>query len=193
MRRYAYCPACGTPFGPGAAAQHSPDSSAPDLLLCGSCGFEFWQNSKPAVGAIVLRTVADRPEILLSRRGVEPFKDKWDFPGGFLSNGEHPEDGLAREMQEELGVRVQHVRLYSVGIDEYPADGIPVQGRFVLSIYYRCELPADTPLSAHDDVAEVRWFPLDHPPQMAFPTNALTLKELAGSWNAESMGGRDRG
>ncbi len=193
MRRYAYCPACGTPYGPGAAAQHSPDTAAPSLLLCASCGFHFWQNSKPAVGALVLRTVDGKPQVLLSRRGVQPFKDKWDFPGGFLSNGELPEDGLAREMQEELGVRVQRVRLHSMGIDEYPEEGIAEQARFVLSIFFQCEIPPDAVLSAQDDVAEVRWFPLDQPPEMAFASNAQTLKALAGTWNAESAGGRDRG
>jgi ADP-ribose pyrophosphatase YjhB (NUDIX family) len=193
VTRYTHCPACGKPYGATAASHEPPGASAPSLLLCASCGFHFWQNSKPAVGALVLRTAGGRPEILLSRRGVQPFKDKWDFPGGFLSNGEHPEHGLARELEEELGVRAKPVRLFSMGIDEYPAEGIAEQARFVLSIFYRCDLPPDAVLSARDDVAEVRWFPLDQPPEMAFTSNVQTLADLARVWNAESGVGKVQG
>ncbi|QIN80494.1 NUDIX domain-containing protein [Rubrobacter marinus] len=37
--------------------------------------------------------------------GREPEKGRLDLPGGFLEVGEHPADGLVREIQEELGWR----------------------------------------------------------------------------------------
>ena len=185
MTKYSHCPACGKPYGPAAAGS---DASRPDLLLCPSCGFHFWQNSKPAVAALVVRAVPSGPQILLSLRGAEPFRGLWDFPGGFLSNGEMPEDGLARELREELDVQVLRPRLFGFGIDEYPADGIAEQGRFVLSIFYRCDIPPDAKLSARDDVADVRWFPIAAPPRLAFPSNVQTLQDLARTLNQESTG-----
>jgi len=187
VKRYGHCPVCGTPFAPQSST--SPPS-APNLLLCLACGFHFWQNSKPAVGALVVREVEGRPEILLSRRGVEPFKGKWDTPGGFLANGELPEDGLARELREELGVRLHHPRLFGFGIDEYPAEEVAQEARFVLSIYFRCDLPPAAKLSASDDVAEVRWFPIDQPPDLAFGSNVRTLRDLARALHEESAGRR---
>ena len=35
----------------------------------------------------------------------------WGVPGGFLSKGEHPEEGLRREMREEIGVELSDVNL----------------------------------------------------------------------------------
>jgi len=182
VTRYSHCPACGKPYGP---ADAGAATSRSDLLLCPSCGFQFWQNSKPAVAALVVRPSAAGPQILLSRRGAEPFRGLWDFPGGFLSNGELPEDGLARELREELDVSVLRPRLFAFGIEEYPAEGTAEQARFVLSIYYRCELPPGAALSARDDVAEVRWFPVGAPPDMAFAADARTLRDLIRVLNEE--------
>lgn len=36
----------------------------------------------------------------------------WGIPGGFLEAGEQPEDGLRRELREEIGVELQSVKLY---------------------------------------------------------------------------------
>ena len=186
MKRYSHCPVCGAPYG-----ETAPPGVPSSLLLCHSCGFHFWQNSKPAVGALMTRMRSGRPEILLSRRGIEPCKGMWDFPGGFLSNGESPEEGLARELQEELNVQVRRPRLFSLGIDEYPSDDVAEEARFVLSIFYRCEIEWDAKLTARDDVAEVRWFPLEHPPaEIAFPSNVRTLRDLLRARNEESA--RDR-
>ena len=42
--------------------------------------------------------------VLLARRAVEPDRGLWDCPGGFLEEGEHPLDGLRRELAEETGL-----------------------------------------------------------------------------------------
>jgi ADP-ribose pyrophosphatase YjhB (NUDIX family) len=184
VKRYAYCPVCGSAY-----PAPSPGAPTPGRLHCASCGFEFWQNSKPAVGAFILRVVGGLPEILLSRRGIEPHKGMWDCPGGFLENGELPEEGLAREMKEELGIVIGKPRLFTLGVDEYPRDDVAEEARFVLSLYYRCDLPPGAAPSAADDVAEVRWFPLNEPPRdMAFESNRRALHDLLKAWREETAG-----
>ncbi|HEY9594392.1 MAG TPA: NUDIX domain-containing protein [Spirochaetia bacterium] len=165
MKKYSFCPVCG------ASLSRAAGEAAPSVLLCPSCGFEFWQNSKPAVAAVVLDERDGRKSLLMTRRAIDPFKGWWDLPGGFLDNGEQPLDGLARELREELGVVPRGVpTLLGADIDEYPRDDMAEEARFVLSLFYRCELAEDARLSPADDVTEAAWFPLDAlPSQIAFP------------------------
>ena len=84
-------------------------------------------------------------------------------------------------------MRARRPRLFSLGIDEYPTDDVAEEARFVLSIFYRCEIEPNEKLTASDDVAEVRWFPLDHPPaEIAFRSNVRTLQDLLRAWIEES-------
>lgn len=59
------------------------------------------------VAVILVR--ADR--VLLCHRspGRRWYPDVWDFPGGHVLPGEHPEDALRREVAEELGAALERV------------------------------------------------------------------------------------
>ena len=57
------------------------------------------------VAAVIER--ADRRILIAQRRRTDPSPLKWEFPGGKLEPDEKPEDGLARELREELGAVLQ--------------------------------------------------------------------------------------
>ncbi len=61
--------------------------------------------------------------LLLSRRGVDPFRGMWDFPGGFLEEEEHPLECIRRELKEEAGVEVEPLDFLGVWLDRYGEDG----------------------------------------------------------------------
>jgi 8-oxo-dGTP diphosphatase len=55
---------------------------------------------------VVAAIIEREGRILICRRTREQFHAlKWEFPGGKVEPGESPEQALARELEEELGLR----------------------------------------------------------------------------------------
>jgi len=52
----------------------------------------------------------EQGEILLLEHVFRP-DSGWGIPGGFLSAGEEPEEGIRREVREEIGIELADVRL----------------------------------------------------------------------------------
>jgi ADP-ribose pyrophosphatase YjhB (NUDIX family) len=140
LDQWKHCPRC--------AARVEPEGGE---VECGECGFKAYASSKPTASAVCLD---DEGRVLLSRRAIEPFKGKWDLPGGFLDEEEHPLDCLHRELREEAGVEVEPIELLGVWIDRYGGDG---SAATTLNLYWTARIVEGTP-EPHDDVAELRWF-----------------------------------
>jgi ADP-ribose pyrophosphatase YjhB (NUDIX family) len=154
----------GWRFCPRCAAETERDA---DSARCVRCGFVVWANSAPAVQALVERD----GRILLGRRGIEPGYGRWDLPGGFLHEGEHPLDGLRREVREETGLEIEPGRFVGFWLEPY-------DGRVVLSITYEATTEAGDARPA-DDLTELRWFaPTELPAaaELAFPSYVEILE-----------------
>ena len=104
-------------------------------------------------------------EVLLVRRGNEPFRGCWALPGGFMEMDETIEHCAVRELQEETGLQVAEGDLRLVGV--YSAPGRDPRGRTVTAAYAVC-LADEVRAVAGDDAAEIRWWSLETLPPLAF-------------------------
>ncbi|MEM7015867.1 MAG: NUDIX domain-containing protein [Pseudomonadota bacterium] len=94
MAREKYCPQCSKGlivFDEGGAER----LGCPDK----ECGYVFWGNPTPVVGAIVELN----GEIILARNANWP-EGQFGLITGFLEHGEVPENAVLREVEEELGL-----------------------------------------------------------------------------------------
>jgi ADP-ribose pyrophosphatase YjhB (NUDIX family) len=140
---FRYCPADGTKLG-----EPRPSGG----VTCSLCGRSWYRNSAPAVGAAIV----EGDKALLTVRAREPEKGRLDLPGGFLQVGEHPADGLAREVREELCVEVEVLEPpILLATHTYGPDG-----QYVLAIGFRALIVGGEP-NPTDDVAAIRWISLE--------------------------------
>jgi ADP-ribose pyrophosphatase YjhB (NUDIX family) len=148
LHAWRFCPRC---------AAELDRSDAPARVECPECGFVGHANSSPCVGVIV---EDDAGRILLARRAVEPYRGKWDTPGGYLEEGEHPLDGLRRELLEETGLLVEPKTFLGAFMDWY---GDAPDANATLNLFWTARAVAGEPAPA-DDVDELRWFGADELP-----------------------------
>jgi ADP-ribose pyrophosphatase YjhB (NUDIX family) len=76
---------------------------------------------RPVVG--IGGVIIDQGRALLIRRGSEPLRGEWSIPGGTLELGETLEEGVARELLEETGIKVRVIDLIEVFDRIYGDDG----------------------------------------------------------------------
>ena len=111
-----------------------------------------FRNPSLTVDAIALRGKSDDTELLLIRRGSEPWKGRLAFPGGFVEYGEEPEEAVLRELLEETGVVGSGPELFAVRGDP---DRDP--RRHIVSIFYLVDVDESAVPIAGDDASEAEW------------------------------------
>ncbi len=127
---YRFCPACAAPLA----------ARAEDARLACTCGYVRWDNPVPVVAAIVEHEGA----VILARNKDWPEK-MFGLVTGFLEKDEKPEDGVRREVKEELDLEASAAHL--VGL-------YPFARRNELIIAYH--VPATGTVRLNEELADYR-------------------------------------
>lgn len=136
--------------------------------------YDYW---RPAVTAdnVVFCFDGSHLNVLLIKRGREPYKDCWAFPGGFLEENETLEEAARRELKEETGLEplyIEEIGAFS-GVDRDP------RGRVISGGFYSVVSPTDKERAiAGDDAAQACWFPVNELPALAFDHAEVFRKAL---------------
>jgi NAD+ diphosphatase len=103
---YKFCPQCAT------GLQHviaQEDGGAKERLRCPACGWTHWNNPTPVLAAVIQY----QDKILLARNAAWPTK-MYALITGFMEAGETPEQGIAREINEETNLHAEQLSLIGV-------------------------------------------------------------------------------
>lgn len=101
-------------------------------------------------------------KVLLIKRGIDPYKGHWAFPGGFLRMDETAEQGALRELKEETGLENAFVEQLGA-FSEVKRDP---RERVITIAFFALVNISD--VKGGDDAAEADWFRIDDMPTLAF-------------------------
>src|SRR5882672_3746758 len=134
---------------------------------CAACNRFTYLNSKPSACAIITR---DEEVLLVTDGHSSP--PTWDLPGGFLLHGEAPEDGLRRELREELCADVLVGHIVAAIVDTYAN-----YTDFSLNLFYDVELISNA-LSPGPEIQAYGWFAINDLPSITHKSTLLILSDF---------------
>jgi 8-oxo-dGTP diphosphatase len=119
-------------------------------------------------------------KVLLVKRGCEPDRGRWAFPGGHIELGEDIEAGAFRELAEETGLSIRpESKRMGVIFERYNQH---VVFYFVVQLYLtEDQLPI---VRGQDDAEEARWTSLGEAQgmELAFDHNKILGMALNGEY-----------
>jgi 8-oxo-dGTP diphosphatase len=130
------------------------------------------QNFSTPVLVVAVALIDAEGRILLQRRRLGgEHGGLWEFPGGKVEAGETPQSAALREIEEELGVRIEPAELVPVSFASDAAAPPPPRQAYVI-LLYSCRAWRGEALCR--DGEEIRWYapgglaglempPLDYP------------------------------
>lgn len=137
-----YCPECAAPL-----------TKLDDTNYRCANGHPYFNNPHAACSVVLIN---DKHEVLFSKRGIEPQKGKYDFPGGFLNYDEDGYQATQREIREELQVNIatEDLVLIDCALHYY------LENDTVCDFIFVCKKWTGE-IQPSDDSAALEWKPLE--------------------------------
>jgi 8-oxo-dGTP diphosphatase len=117
-------------------------------------------------GAVVTDS---RGRVLLLKHRFRPGTG-WGMPGGFIEEGEQPEEALRRELREEVGLEVEQLKLVTTRAFKQPKQ---------VEIVFLCQAAGDTD-QLNFEIQKAAWFfPDELPEQLPQDQTQLIKRALS--------------
>lgn len=110
--------------------------------------------------------------LLLARRRKQPEADHWGLPGGKVDWGEPIRAAVAREIEEELGLKIVAGRLLCMADTIDAGDGM----HWTAPVYLVEDAVGEPSIMEPDKMSDLGWFALDALPS---PLTRATLAAIA--------------
>lgn len=138
----SFCPRCGA----------KTRAEGKNLRICPKCHLKNYTNPRPCNAVIFYNK---KGEILMVKRRLDPQKNKWDLPGGFINPNETLEESVKREIQEELTLSLKGFTYLASYIDTYLFENVRYSTLcFVFSMHFDTK----NVIRCADDAASYGWF-----------------------------------
>ena len=113
--------------------------------------------------------------LIAKRKSVDDiFGGLWEFPGGKIEDGETPEECMARELMEELEIKVEVGTLITSNKHRYP------NGIYELLVYKVEHISGNFVLNDHD---KIKWISIAEISKFDFPpANTPIINYLKNSY-----------
>ncbi|KPJ68879.1 hypothetical protein AMJ44_05160 [candidate division WOR-1 bacterium DG_54_3] len=161
MKTFKFCPLCKYPLRHGKVDGRK-------RLFCQRCGWVNYENPLPVVACAA---VNDEGKILIAKRNLEPGKNSWALPGGFVEQDETPEDTCLRELKEETGIDGEITKLIGVYIQRTRKYGS------LLVIGYLVDVLHEN-ISINSEVKEAKFVSKRDIPYIPFLTHRKMIEEV---------------
>ena len=159
-----YCGCCGSP------TRWMTDISK----RCPECGKEWWPSVSTAIIVRITRETPAGPSILLvhAKNFRRPFHG---LVAGFLETGESLEQCVAREVREEVGIRIKNLRYFASQPWPYPCG---------LMVGFTADYAGGELRLQKEELSEGGWFTRDNLPPI--PDKASIARQLIDDWLQQS-------
>ena len=143
-----------------------PDGDTHERSVCGVCHTVLYENPKIVTG--ILPVYKDK--ILICKRNIEPRKNFWTIPSGFMELNETLKEAALREAKEEAGITPEIDHLHTVY-------DLPHIGQVYFLFIAHCDSPNHSP---GIETIESKWVTYNDIPwdELAFTSVEFALKRF---------------